>query len=203
MRLVGIEGAHRRRRGKPRRAALSTARAPELVRRSSPPRQPTDYGWRTFPTCPWEVSLPCCGRRRVLRHLEDRTGLHPCMAVTSRAGDGGVLLHRRHLQPRRRHSRLGNLSPATYEKNHHESLTHMRCPAHRGHFRPEPSPACADGGQQRFGTGCRSVHGKRQPRTDRTVGCPSQTDSHRRARGLPSWPPSSREQTTCRRYSLW
>lgn len=27
--------------------------------------------------------------------------------------------------PRRRHSRLGNLSPATYEKNHHESLTQI------------------------------------------------------------------------------
>ncbi len=27
--------------------------------------------------------------------------------------------------PRRRHSRLGNVSPATYEKNHHESLTHI------------------------------------------------------------------------------
>ncbi len=27
--------------------------------------------------------------------------------------------------PRRRHSRLGNLSPATYEKNHHESLPHI------------------------------------------------------------------------------
>ena len=28
--------------------------------------------------------------------------------------------------PRRRHSRLGNLSPAAYEKNHHESLTQIQ-----------------------------------------------------------------------------
>ncbi|MEU7797350.1 IS3 family transposase [Micromonospora tulbaghiae] len=33
MRLAGIEGAHRRRRGKPRRKAASTATAPDLVQR--------------------------------------------------------------------------------------------------------------------------------------------------------------------------
>ncbi|MEH0986482.1 IS3 family transposase, partial [Micromonospora sp. CPCC 205556] len=33
MRLAGIEGAHRRRHGKPRRKAMSTATAPDLVQR--------------------------------------------------------------------------------------------------------------------------------------------------------------------------
>ncbi|WP_223874908.1 IS3 family transposase [Salinispora vitiensis] len=40
MRLAGIEGAHRRRRGKPRRKAAATATAPDLVQRQFTATEP-------------------------------------------------------------------------------------------------------------------------------------------------------------------
>jgi hypothetical protein len=46
--------------------------------------------------------------------------------------------------PRRRHSRLGNVSPDTYEKIHRESPKTSRCPACRGHFNGAAGSAEAD-----------------------------------------------------------
>ncbi|ADL49524.1 MULTISPECIES: IS3 family transposase [Micromonospora] len=206
MRLAGIEGAHRRRRGKPRRKAASTATAPDLVQRQFHATAPNRLwvadisylrtwegflylavvvdaysrrvvGWAMADHLRTELILDAVGmaiqhrrpaRDQLIHHSDRGTQytsfefgrtLRSCgvlasmgsvadcydnaMAETFFATLKTELVYTRawpsrhelemevfsyiegFYNPRRRHSRLGNVSPDTYEKIHQESLTHI------------------------------------------------------------------------------
>ena len=206
MRLAGIEGAHRRHRGKPRRRAASTATAPDLVQRQFAATAPNRLwvadisylrtgegflylavvvdafsrrvvGWAMADHLRTELILDAVGmalqQRKPIRdqliHHSDRGTQYTSFEFGRTLRSCGVLAsmgsvadcfdnalaetffatlktelvytrawpsrHELEMEvfsyiegfynPRRRHSRLGNVSPATYEKIHHESLTHI------------------------------------------------------------------------------
>jgi putative transposase len=204
MRLAGIEGAHRRRRGKPGRRKAATATAADLVKRHFTADAPDRLwvadisylrtwegflylavvidafsrkvvGWAMADHLRTELILDAVGmaiqqrkpvRDQLIHHSDRGTQytsfefgrtLRACgvlasmgsvadcfdnaMAETFFATLKTELIYtkawssRHELEtevfsyiegfynPRRRHSRLGNLSPTTYENNHHQTLT--------------------------------------------------------------------------------
>ncbi|GIJ06785.1 IS3 family transposase [Spirilliplanes yamanashiensis] len=204
MRLAGIEGAHRRRRGKPRRRAVATATAPDLVQRRFTATAPDRLwvadisylrtwegflylavvvdafsrrvvGWAMADHLRTELILDAVGMaiqarrpaRDQLIHHSDRGTQYTSFEFGRTLRSCGVLAsmgsvadcfdnalaetffatlktelvytrswptrHELEMEvfsyiegfynPRRRHSRLGNVSPATYETRHHDTVT--------------------------------------------------------------------------------
>lgn len=160
MRLAGIEGAHRRRRGKPRRKA-STTTAPDLVQRQFTATAPNRLWVADLPSAHREgffylavvVDAYSPPRRRLgngrppTHRVDPRRRRHGYPAPPTGPGPAHPsplkteLVYTRawpsrdelelevfsyikgFYTPRRRHRRLGNVSPDIYEKIHRESLT--------------------------------------------------------------------------------